>query len=77
MKIEYLLKKTVKIQLITLKGLEFKSGILQFTITNHVLLPFFTDIKKNIYIHMHAAFLCLQINIHNTIEEKEMVIKSA
>ena len=26
---------------------------------------------------MHAAFLCLQINIHNTIEEKEMVIKSA
>ena len=76
MKIEYLLKKTVKIQLITLKGLEFKSGILQFTITNHVLLPFFTDIKK-IYIQMHAAFLCLQISIHNTVVEKEMVIKSA
>ena len=46
-------------------------GILQFTSTNHVILPFFTDIKIIIYTY---ALLCLQINIHKTIEEKKMVI---
>ena len=46
-------------------------GILQFTSTNHVILPFFTDIKIIIYTY---ALLCLQINIHKTIEEKTMVI---
>ena len=43
MKIEYLLKKTVKIQLITLKGLEIKKDILEFTCTNYVIL---TVLKK-------------------------------
>ena len=55
------------IQLINFKSLEFMVCSLQFTSTNHVILPFFTDLQK-FYIY---ALLCLQINIHKTIEQKE------
>ena len=60
------------IQLINLKSLEFMICILQFTSTNHEILLFFADLK-NVYI---CALLCLQINIHKTMEEKKMVTQS-
>ena len=38
------------IQLINLKSLEFMICMIQFTSTNHVILPFFADLKFFIYI---------------------------
>ena len=35
------------IQLINLKSLEFMICIIQFTSTNHVILPFFADLNFN------------------------------
>ena len=40
------------IQLINLKSLEFMICIIQFTSTNHVILPFFADLKFIIYIRI-------------------------
>ena len=40
------------IQLINLKSLEFMVCSLQFTSTNHVILPFFIDLQKIIYIRI-------------------------